>query len=86
MREQLRRPLLFLITIGAGSLIIVFDATVEVIVAGTVLAGFLALIITGALDLVELKPSRFAAALRERKEKKRESGETDANVPADRPS
>jgi len=86
VREQLRRPLLFLITIGAGSLIIVFDATVEVIVAGTVLAGFLALIVTGALDLVELKPSRFAAALRERKEKKRESGETDANVPADRPS
>ncbi|WP_292393373.1 hypothetical protein [Methanoculleus sp. UBA303] len=66
MRENLRRPLLFLITVGTGSLIILVDAPVEVIVAGTVLAGFLALIITGALDLADLKPSRLRRALRER--------------------
>jgi len=66
VRENLRRPLLFLITVGTGSLIILVDAPVEVIVAGTVLAGFLALIITGALDLADLKPSRLRRALRER--------------------
>lgn len=70
MREQLRRPLLFLITVGTGSLIIVFDAPVEVIVAGTVLAGFLALVVTGALDLAELRPSRLRAALAERRKEK----------------
>ena len=84
MKENLRRPLLFLITIGAGSLIIASDAAVEVIVAGTVLTGFLALIITGALDPAELRPSRLAAALRDRGEKKRESREADA--PGGRPS
>lgn len=84
MRESLRRPLLFLITIGAGSLIIAFDATVEVIVAGTVLTGFLALIVTGALDPAELRPSRLAAALRDRGEKKSEA--RDADAPAGRPS
>jgi hypothetical protein len=69
MREKLRRPLLFLITVGTGSLIIVFDAPVEVIVAGTVLAGFLALVLTGALDLAELRPSRLRSALAERSKK-----------------
>jgi hypothetical protein len=73
MRENLRRPLLFLITVGTGSLIILVDATTEVIVAGTVLAGFLALVVTGTLDLAELKPSRLRAALRERREKKEPS-------------
>jgi len=71
MREKLRRPLLFLITVGIGSLIIVFDASVEVIVAGTVLAGFLALVITGALNLADLKPSRLRSALRERSKKEK---------------
>jgi len=67
MREGLRRALLFLITIGMGSLIILADAPVEVILAGTVLAGFFALVITGALNLAELRPSRLRKALRERK-------------------
>ncbi|HOC84311.1 MAG TPA: hypothetical protein PKJ67_06860, partial [Methanoculleus sp.] len=66
MREGLRRALLFLITIGMGSLIILVDAPVEVILAGTVLAGFFALVITGALNLAELRPSRLRKALRER--------------------
>jgi hypothetical protein len=70
VRENLRRPLLFLITVGTGSLIIVLDAAAEVVIAGTVLAGFLALVVTGALDLQELRPSRIRSALRERKEKK----------------
>ncbi|WP_292520685.1 hypothetical protein [Methanoculleus sp.] len=70
MRENIRRPLLFLITVGTGSLIIIVDASIEVIVAGTVLAGFLALVVTGALNLAELRPSRLRSALREgRKEK-----------------
>lgn len=68
MKENVRRPLLFLITVGIGSLIIVVDAPVEVIVAGTVLAGFLALLVTGALNLVDLKPSRLRSALREQLE------------------
>ena len=59
MRENIRRPLLFLITVGTGSLIIIADAPVEVIIAGTVVAGFLALLVTGALDLEDLKPSRL---------------------------
>ncbi len=66
MRESLRRPFLFLITVGAGSLIVLVDAPVEVILAGTVLAGFFALVVTGALDLAELRPSRLQRALRER--------------------
>ena len=66
MRENLRRPFLFLITVGAGSLIVLVDAPVEVILAGTVLAGFFALVVTGALDLAELRPSRIQRALRER--------------------
>jgi hypothetical protein len=76
VRENLRRPLLFLITVGTGSLIIVVDATIEVIVAGTVLAGFLALVVTGALDLAELKPSRLRSALRDRETKKEKPGVT----------
>ncbi len=73
MRDNLRRPLLFLITVGTGSLIILVDAPLEVIVAGTVLAGFLALVVTGALDVAELKPSRLRSALAERKEKKKQA-------------
>ena len=64
MRESLRRPLLFLITVGTGSLIILLDANPEVVVAVTVLAGFLALLVTGALNLSELKPSNLRAAFR----------------------
>jgi len=81
VRERLRRPLLFLITVGTGSLIIVLDAAVEVVVAGTVLAGFLALVVTGALDLRELRPSRMRSALRERKKKEQpEAKPPDATV------
>ena len=89
MRENLRRPLLFLITVGTGSLIILVDASIEVIVAGTVLAGFLALVVTGTLDLTELKPSKLRSAFRERGEKKKEVKATDAKKPgptAERPS
>ncbi len=81
MRENLRRPLLFLITVGTGSLIIVVDAPVEVVVAGTVLAGFLALVVTGALNLAELKPSKLRSALRERKEKKEQPDAPEAKKP-----
>lgn len=87
MREKLRRPLLFLITVGTGSLIIVFDAPVEVIVAGTVLAGFLALVLTGALDLAELRPSRLRSALAERSKKDRSKpAETKTPAAAGKPS
>jgi len=82
MREGLRRALLFLITIGMGSLIILADAPVEVILAGTVLAGFFALVITGALNLAELRPSRLRKALRERK-KPPEAKKPD--IPAEKP-
>jgi len=82
MKENVRRPLLFLITVGTGSLIIVIDASVEVIVAGTVLAGFCALLVTGALDPADLKPSRLRAALRERpKKEKKEKTDTAAPKP-----
>ena len=75
MRESLRRPLLFLITVGTGSLIIILDANPEVVVAVTVLAGFLALLVTGALNLSELKSSNLRAAFRgwRRKKKKPEA-------------
>jgi hypothetical protein len=87
VRENLRRPLLFLITVGTGSLIIVVDATIEVIVAGTVLAGFLALVVTGALDLAELKPSRLRSALRDRETKKEKPGvTTEKTSPTRKPS
>ncbi|MFY1643063.1 hypothetical protein ACK11Z_04915 [Methanoculleus bourgensis] len=82
MKENVRRPLLFLITVGTGSLIIIIDAPVEVIVAGTVLAGFCALLVTGALDPADLKPSRLRAALRERsKKEKKEKPDTAAPKP-----
>lgn len=71
MRESLRRPLLFLITVGTGSLIIILDANPEVVVAVTVLAGFLALLVTGALNLSELKPSNLRAAFRGWRRKKK---------------
>ncbi|WP_243669078.1 hypothetical protein [Methanoculleus chikugoensis] len=90
MRESLRRPLLFLITVGTGSVIIVFDAATEIIIAGTVLAGFLALVVTGALDLAELKPSRLRTALRERGKKKEQPDAPPETVkpgaPAESPS
>lgn len=70
MKESFRRPLLFLITAGTGTVIIILDATAEIIIAGTVLAGFFALVITGALDLAELRPSRLRTALRERGKEK----------------
>nr|WP_300999045.1 hypothetical protein [Methanoculleus sp.] len=62
-------------------MIIVFDAPTEVVVAGTVLAGFLALVVTGALDLAELKPSRLRSALQERKEKKKQQTSQKAKNP-----
>ncbi|BBL67895.1 hypothetical protein [Methanoculleus chikugoensis] len=89
MRESLRRPLLFLITVGTGSVIIVFDAATEIIIAGTVLAGFLALVVTGALDLAELKPSRLRTALRERGKKKEQPDAPETvkpGAPAESPS
>jgi len=81
VRENLRRPLLFLITVGTGSLIIVFDAPIEVVVSGTVLAGFLALVATGALDLADLKPAKLRSALEERKEEKRQQAASEAEKP-----
>lgn len=88
VRESLRRPLLFLITVSTGSVFVIFDATTEIIVAGTVLAGFLALVVTGALDLAELKPSRLRAALRERGEKKKPDvpETTKPDTPAESPA
>lgn len=78
MRESLRRPLLFLITVGTGSLIILFDATPEVVVAVTVLAGFLALLVTGALNLAELKPSNLRATFLGWRKKKEKPGASTA--------
>lgn len=87
MKESLRRPLLFLITVGTGIVIIAFDAAAEIIIAGTVLAGFLALVATGALDLTELRPSRLRAALREQKEKKGAPPEAEKpDAPTESPS
>ena len=79
MRERFRRPLLFLITIGAGSLIVLIDASIEVILAGTVLAGFLALVITGAIDLAKLSPSHLLKRSKTTKEEEPEP-------PAEKPS
>ncbi|WP_301677520.1 hypothetical protein [Methanoculleus methanifontis] len=62
-------------------MIIVLDATVEIVVAGTVLAGFLALVVTGALDLTELKPSRLRAAFRERRKKKEQPNVSETAKP-----
>jgi len=78
VRESLRRPLLFLITVGTGSLIILFDATPEVVVAVTVLAGFLALLVTGALNLAELKPSNLRATFLGWRKKKEKPGASTA--------
>jgi hypothetical protein len=89
VRENLRRPLLFLITVSTGSVFVIFDATTEIIIAGTVLAGFLALVVTGALDLAELKPSSLRAAFRERGEKKKQSdapATAEPDAPAEDPS
>ncbi len=79
MRERFRRPLLFLITIGAGSLIVFFDATIEIILAGTVLAGFLALVVTGAIDLANLRPSRLL-------KRQETTGTEKPDLPAEKPS
>ncbi|RXE55285.1 hypothetical protein ABH15_10920 [Methanoculleus taiwanensis] len=64
MKEKFRRPVLFLVTVTAGSLLILFDIPPIVIIAGTVLAGFLMLLGTGALPVADLHPSRLAASVR----------------------
>lgn len=85
LREDIRRPLLFLITVGTGSVIIVLDATAEVVIASTVLAGFLALVVTGALDVADLRPSRLRAALRERKKEQPDVPIEKPGAPAESP-
>jgi hypothetical protein len=51
--------MLFLVTVATGSVLIVLNAPVVVIAAGTLLAGSVALFGTGALKVVDLKPSRL---------------------------
>lgn len=82
MREKIRRLLLFLITAGVGSLIIAVDASIDVIIAGTVLAGFLALIVTGAVKVADLRPSQLRNALREQRQKAKKAVEEKAEEKA----
>ena len=89
VKESLRRPLLFLITVSTGSVFVIFDATTEIIIAGTVLAGFLALVVTGALGHAELPPSSLRGAMRERAEEKEQSdapATAEPDAPAEDPS
>jgi len=66
MRENIRRPILFLATVIAGSMLIVFEVPPLLLILGTVFAGVLVLIGTGALPLHELKPSLWIGAIRTR--------------------
>ncbi len=84
MKEKLRRPVLFLGTVAAGSILILVDVPIPVIVAGTLLVGLMMLVGTGALALSDLRPSRWAAAIRDAR-KKRGSAPHSEPSPAESP-
>ncbi len=71
MKEKFRRPVLFLVTVTAGSLLILFDIPPIVIIGGTVLAGFCMLLGTGALPIADLHPSRVSASIRARMKRRK---------------
>ncbi len=64
MREKLRRPILFLVTVTAGSVLVFIDIPPVYVIGGTIVAGVFVLIGTGALPLADLHPSQIRAALK----------------------
>lgn len=70
---KIRRFLIFSATVGAGSVLILYDLPAEVLIGATVATGCLMLILVGAVRLSDLRPAAIRENIRAWREKKREA-------------
>jgi len=70
---KIRRFLIFSATVGAGSVLILYDLPVEVLIGATVAAGCLMLLLLGAVHLSDLRPAAVRESIRAWREKRREA-------------
>ncbi|MDN7023386.1 hypothetical protein FGU65_00470 [Methanoculleus sp. FWC-SCC1] len=82
MQEKLRRPILFLVTVTAGSALIFIDIPPVYVIGGTVVVGVCVLIGTGALPLAEIRPSQIRASLKAWMDRRRRSPRKAARKPS----
>jgi len=54
-----RRTLIFLVTVAAGTLLILYDLPAEYLLGGTIAAGCIVLISFGAIKLSDLRPKNI---------------------------
>jgi hypothetical protein len=70
MNQKARRFLLLVSIVTLGSILIFLDTPIVLVISGTVLAGFIVMVVIGALRLSDLKPSRWRAREGQTQEKK----------------
>lgn len=59
-----RRTLIFLVTVAAGTLLILYDLPAEYLLGGTIAAGCIVLIAFGAIKLSDLRPKNIREGLK----------------------
>ncbi|WP_298666875.1 hypothetical protein [uncultured Methanofollis sp.] len=77
INPKIRRFLIFSSTVGAGSVLILYDPPIEILLGATVAVGCMMLILLGAVHLSDLRPAVIRENVRAWREKRKEA----ANAP-----
>lgn len=70
---KVRRFLIFSVTVGGGSVLILYDLPIELLIGATVAMGCLMLILLGAVPLADLRPVRIRENILTWKEKRKDA-------------
>jgi hypothetical protein len=73
INPKIRRFLIFSATVGAGSVLILYDLPAEVLIGATVATGCLMLILVGAVHLSDLRPATVRETIRVWREKRKQT-------------
>ncbi|MDD4254828.1 MAG: hypothetical protein PHP59_05560 [Methanofollis sp.] len=78
INPKIRRFLIFFATVGAGSVLILYDPPIELLIGATVAVGCLMLLLLGAVHLSDLRPAMIRQNVRAWREKRNEAAEVQA--------
>lgn len=78
INPKIRRFLIFSATVGAGSVLILYDPPIELLIGATVAVGCLMLLLLGAVHLSDLRPAMIRENVRAWREKRKEVAEVQA--------
>lgn len=76
INPKIRRFLIFSVTVGGGSILILYDIPIGLLIGVTVAMGCLMLILLGAVNLADIRPARIRENIQIWKEKRKQAATT----------